>query len=75
MRDIWTMIWKEAKDSPLQGGTRALIAPLIFIAVQGIFLPEQLGQNWLDLAPTAMLLVLFTHFMFFSSYVGYTIAG
>lgn len=74
MSDIWTMLWKEAKDSPLQGGPRALIAPLIFIAIAGIFLPEQLGQNWLALSTATMLLLLLP-FMFVSSYVGDTIAG
>lgn len=75
MRDIWTMLWKEAKDSPLQGGPRALIAPLIFIAIEGVFLPEQLGQNWLALSPATMLLLLLMPFLFVSSYVGDTIAG
>jgi hypothetical protein len=74
MRDLWTMFWKEAKDSLLQGGTRALIAPLVFIAVQGVFLPAQLGQSWLGLSTATILLVLLMPFMFVSSYVPTTCA-
>jgi ABC-2 type transport system permease protein len=75
MNDIWTMIWKESKDSLLQGGRSALIRPLLLIGILGLLLPGQLGQNWLALSPAAMLLVLYMPFLFISMYVGDAIAG
>jgi ABC-2 type transport system permease protein len=75
MNDIWTMIWKEAKDSLLQGGRSALIRPLLLIGIMGLLLPWQLGHAWLALSPAAMLLVLYIPFLFVSMSVGDTIAG
>jgi ABC-2 type transport system permease protein len=75
MNDIWTMIWKEAKDSLLQGGRSALIRPLLLIGIMGLLLPWQLGYAWLALSPAAMLLVLYIPFLFVSMYVGDAIAG
>ncbi len=75
MNDIWTMIWKEAKDSLLQGGRSAAIRPLLLIGILGLLLPGQLGQSWLALSPAAMLLVLYMPFLFVSMYIGDAIAG
>ena len=33
MNDTWTMIWKETKDSVLQGGRTAAIRPLLAIGI------------------------------------------
>src|SRR5579872_3920951 len=65
------MIWKEAKDSLLQGGREAWVRPLIMIGFLGLFLPWQLKQSWLALSPAAMLLILALPFLF----VGDAIAG
>lgn len=75
MSDIWTMIWKETKDTLLQGGRSALIRPLILIGFMGGLFPWQSGQNWLALAPAAILLVLYMPLFFVSTYIGDAIAG
>lgn len=64
MSDLWAMIWKEAKDSLLQGGREAWVRPLIMIGFLGLFLPWQLKQSWLALSPAAMLLILALPFLF-----------
>lgn len=75
MNDIWTMIWKEVKDSILQGDRSALIRPLLLIGILGFLLPLQLGQGWLALSPAAMLLIAYMPFLFISTYIGDAIAG
>ena len=75
MNDICTMIWKETKDSLLQGGRLAVIRPLLLVGIMGLLLPLQLGQAWLALSPVAMLLVLYMPFLFVSTYIGDAIAG
>lgn len=75
MNDTWTIIWKETKDSLLQGGRSALIRPLIMIGILRLLLPAQLSQNWLVLSPAAMLLVLYMPFLFVSMYIGDAITG
>lgn len=75
MSDLWTMIWKEAKDSLLQGGREAWVRPLIMIGFLGLFLPWQLKQSWLALSPAAMLLILALPFLFIFLFVGDAIAG
>ena len=75
MNDIWTMIWKETKDSLLQGGWSALIRPLLLIGILGIVFPWRLGLQWLALTPLAMGLVLYIPFIVILSFVGDAIAG
>jgi ABC-2 type transport system permease protein len=75
MSDIWTMIWKETKDSILQGGLSALIRPLLLVGILGIGVPWRLGQQWLALSPLAMGLVLYGPFTVILSFVGDAIAG
>jgi ABC-2 type transport system permease protein len=75
MNDIWTMIWKETKDSVLQGGLSALIRPLLLIGILGIVFPWRLGLQWLALTPLAMGLVLYIPFTVILSFVGDAIAG
>ena len=75
MSDIWTMIWKETKDSVFQGGWSALIRPLLLIGILGIVLPWRLGLQWLTLTPLAMGLVLYVPFTVILSFVGDVIAG
>ncbi len=75
MNDIWTMIWKETKDSVLQGGRTALIRPLLVIGVLGILLPLRLGLQWLALTPTVIVVVLYIPFIIIISFVGDAIAG
>ena len=75
MNDIWTMIWKETKDSVLQGGLSALIRPLLLIGVVGIGFPWRFGLEWLALTPLVMGIVLYFPFILILSFVGDAIAG
>ncbi len=75
MSDIMTMLWKEAKDVLFQGGWRSLIRPLIVIGIMGIYLPLQLGSQWIDLTPLGMLLLLWIPFFVIISFIGDVIAG
>jgi ABC-2 type transport system permease protein len=75
MSDIWTMIWKETKDSVLQGGLSALIRPLLLIGILGIGFPWRFGLQWLALTPLVMGLVLYIPFIVILSFVGDAIAG
>ena len=49
MSDILTMVWKETKDSLLQGGWSAVIRPLLLIGILGIGFPWRFGLQWLAL--------------------------
>jgi len=75
MSDILTMLWKESKDVLFQGGWRSLIRPLIVVGIMGIYLPLQLGPQWVDLTPLAMLLLLWIPFFVIISFIGDAIAG
>ncbi len=75
MSDLWTMIWKETKDSVLQGGLSALIRPLLLIGILGIGFPLRLGMQWLALTPIVVGLVLYIPFIVILSFVGDAIAG
>ena len=75
MSDIWTMMWKETKDSVLQGGLTTWIRPLLLVGVLGIVFPWRLGQQWLDLTPLVVGLNLYVPFTVILSFVGDAIAG
>ena len=75
MSDIWTMIWKESKDLLFQGGWRSLIRPFFVIGIMGIYLPLQVGADWISLTPIYMILVLWVPFFVVISFIGDAIAG
>jgi ABC-2 type transport system permease protein len=75
MSDILTIVWKESKDVFFQGGWRSLIRPLIVVGIMGIYLPLQLGPQWVDLTPIGMLLLLWIPFFVIISFIGDVIAG
>jgi ABC-2 type transport system permease protein len=75
MSDILTMVWKESKDVFFQGGWKSLIRPLIVVAIIGIYIPLQFGQQWVDLTPIGMLLLLWVPFYVVISFIGDVIAG
>jgi ABC-2 type transport system permease protein len=75
MSDILTMVWKESKDVLFQGGWKSLLRPLIMIGIMGIYLPLQLGSQWLSLTPLAMVLLLWIPFFVIISFIGDVIAG
>jgi|SRR5581483_6471967 len=43
------MLWKETRDSTVQGRWSALICPFLLIGILGIFVPLRLAQQWLAL--------------------------
>jgi ABC-2 type transport system permease protein len=75
MNDIWTMIWKETKESLLQGGLSAWIRPLLLVGILGIGFPWRFGLQWLALVPLVMGLVIYIPFIVILSFVGDAIAG
>jgi ABC-2 type transport system permease protein len=75
MIDIWTMMWKESKDLLFQGGWRSLIRPLFVVGIIGIYLPLQLGSEWVALTPLSMILLLWVPFFVVISFIGDAIAG
>lgn len=56
--DVFTVLWKESKELPLNAGDRGLVKGslgiLIAIGVFGIVLPLQAGREWVD-SPMALL--------------------
>ena len=75
MNDIWTMIWKETKDSILQGGLTALVRPLLLMGILGIIFPLRFGPQWLALAPIVVGIVIYFPLLLVLSFVGDAIAG
>ncbi len=75
MSDVWTMVWKEAKDVFFQGGWRSLLRPLIVVGILGVYIPLQFGPQWVDLTPIGMLLLLWIPFYVIISFIGDVIAG
>lgn len=75
MRDLGTMIWKEAKDLIFQGGWGPWIRPLILIGVVGVALPWRGGLPWLELSPVELLVLLWIPFINIISFIGDAIAG
>jgi ABC-2 type transport system permease protein len=75
MSDLRTMIWKETKDSVLQGGWLAAIRPLILLGILGILLPWRLASQWLTLTPIVIGIVLYVPFILILSFIGDAVAG
>ena len=75
MNDILTMMWKEAKDVFFQGGWRSLLRPLLVIGIIGVYLPLQLGAQWMSLMSIGMLLLLWIPFFMIITFIGDVIAG
>ncbi|MEP7289663.1 MAG: ABC transporter permease [Chloroflexota bacterium] len=75
MSDLWTMMWKEWKDFLWSGGRSDLFRPLLNIIVLGIILPLSFKQRWIDLAPTPIVIILFTPFAFVMLLISDAIAG
>ena len=75
MSDILTMMWKESKDVFFRGGWRSLLRPLLVVGIMGIYLPLQLGPQWVNLTPLGMILLLWIPFFVIISFIGDVIAG
>lgn len=75
MSDLWTMIWKEAKDLLFQRGWKAWILPVLLVGILGIYLPLQFGLRWLLLSPIELFVVLWIPFFVIITFIGDAIAG
>jgi ABC-2 type transport system permease protein len=45
--DVSAVVWKEVREL-LQGGSRGKFAPLVLLAIYGVFFPLQAGRRWVD---------------------------
>jgi ABC-2 type transport system permease protein len=75
MRDILTMMWKEWKEIFIQSGWKSLVRPLLVVGIIGIYIPLQLGPQWVDLPPVGVLIMLWIPFFMIISFIGDVIAG
>lgn len=75
MSDLFTIMWKEWKDTLFQGGWRAWIRPAIFIGVLGVVLPVVDKSTWMSLSPTELVIFVWCAFFLIISFVGDAIAG
>lgn len=75
MSDLWTMMWKEAKDLLFQGGWKTLILPALLVGILGVYLPLQFGLGWLLLSPIEIFVILWIPFFVIISFIGDAIAG
>ena len=75
MSDLWTIVWKEWKDTLWSGGRYDLFRPLLVIALLGIVFPLTFAQRWIELDSAAVLIILYTPFMLIISFIGDAIAG
>ena len=75
MNDLWTMIWKEWKDFLLSSGRSDLLRPLLILGILGIVLPLSFRRSWIALDPAPVLIILYTPFMFVTTFIGDAIAG
>jgi ABC-2 type transport system permease protein len=74
--DIWTIIWKEAKEILLQRGNLrgGWFGLLIFVGVFGIFMPLQSGPSWVE-SPIGLLYWSWVPFLLVSGVVADSFAG
>jgi ABC-2 type transport system permease protein len=75
MSDFWTMVWKETRDSILSERRSGWIIPLMVLAIMGIVVPWQFGQNWIALSPSPIFIVSYIPFFLTTSYIGDAVAG
>jgi ABC-2 type transport system permease protein len=75
MSDFWTMVWKETRDSIFSERRSGWIIPLMVLAIMGIVIPWQFGQNWIALSPGPIFIVSYIPFFLTTSYIGDAVAG
>ena len=75
MSDLFTIMWKEWKDTLFPGGWKAWIRPAIFIGVLGGILPVVDKPAWMSLSPTELVIFVWCAFFLIISIVGDSIAG
>ncbi len=75
MSDIFTIMWKEWKESLFQGGWRAWIRPILLIGIVGVVWPLVGKTAWMNLSPIQMVVVLWVAFFVIISIVADSFAG
>jgi ABC-2 type transport system permease protein len=75
MNDIWTMVWKEWRDTIFPGGKVDFLRPLVFIALLGIIWPSIAGPEWLKLTTFMVVTSVILPFFFILNYIGEVFAG
>jgi len=75
MSDLWTMIWKEAKEVVFQGRWGQLIRASVVIGAVGVALPWRAGLPWLELPLPVLLILLWVPFIYIFSFIGDAVAG
>ena len=73
IRDVSAVVWKEAHEL-LAGAGRGKYAPLILLAIYGVFIPLQAGKHWVDSYTMIFLGMIISVFMVLSI-VADTFAG
>src|SRR5690242_8022052 len=75
MSDLWTMIWKEAKELIFQAGWARLIRALIAIGAMGGALRWRAGLPWLELSLPVLLILLWVPFIYSFCFIGDAVGG
>ncbi|HLW00705.1 MAG TPA: ABC transporter permease [Ktedonobacterales bacterium] len=75
MSDMFTIVWKEWKDSLFQGGWRAWIRPVLLIGILGVFEPLVGKLAWMELSPIELVVFLWFAFFVIISIVADSFAG
>jgi ABC-2 type transport system permease protein len=75
MSDLWTMVWKEWRDSLFPGGKMESLRPIIFITLLGVIWPWIIGLSWLSLSTPMVLFSVWFPFFFILNYIGDAFAG
>jgi ABC-2 type transport system permease protein len=75
MNDLWTMVWKEWRDTFFPQGRLANVGSLMFIALLGVVFPLIDRQGWLTLSAPMVLLNIFFPYYYILVYIGDSFAG
>jgi len=76
MQDLLTIVWKEWKEILLQRGTRIRpwMSLLVVVGVFGIYLPLQMGREWID-SPLTLVVWGWVPVFFVTSIIADSFAG
>ncbi len=72
--DITAILWKEWKEVLSQGGGRGRLGLLVFVGVFGIFMPLQMGRDWIE-SPSVLFYWAWVPLFLVSSVIADSFAG
>lgn len=75
MSDLFTILWKEWKDTLFQGGWRAWIRPALLVGIMGVVWPLFGKAGWMALSPIQIVVILWATFFVIMSIVPDSFAG